>query len=142
MESESRKSNVQETVTKVAAQGKKQAQKLAEKAPVIKDKIAVLTGLAAKDPRLALSTWNEGPTKASIVAFMEAVTKKRGSDYIDPSERIAVFDNDGTLWPEKPIVIQLAYTLSRMAEMAEASPELREKQPYKSAYTHDFTMVE
>ena len=57
------------------------------------------------------------------------------------SDRIAIFDNDGTLWPEKPIVIQLAFTIERWGKQAEADPALREQQPYKSAYDHDFSWL-
>ena len=60
-----------------------------------------------------------------------------GDGFVAPEERIATFDNDGTLWAEKPIPIQLDFTLRRFAEMAEADPQLREQQPYKASYEHD-----
>lgn len=69
-------SNVQETVGKLANEAKRQTQNLAAKGPVVRDKIAELTGVAAKDPRLALSLWNDTPTRASIVAFVDAITDK------------------------------------------------------------------
>ena len=58
-----------------------------------------------------------------------------------PEERVAVFDNDGTLWCEKPLPIQLDFILRRLHEMAEAQPELRERQPWKSAYDRDYTWL-
>jgi phosphoserine phosphatase len=73
-----------------------------------------------------------------MVDFVDAVTEPGGSGFVAPEERVAVFDNDGTLWAEKPIPIQLDFTLRRFAEMAAADPALRELQPYKASYEHDF----
>ncbi len=83
-----------------------------------------------------LDCWNDTPTRAAIEGFVASVTSE-GPDFIDPTERIATFDNDGTLWSEKPIPIQLDFTLRRMAEMAEADPGLRSRQPWKAAYEGD-----
>ena len=83
-----------------------------------------------------LDTWNDGATKSAIVDFVARVTTP-GADFVPPEERVAVFDNDGTLWCEKPMYIQLAFLLRRFREQAEADPALREKQPYKAAYTGD-----
>lgn len=60
-----------------------------------------------------LSSWNDGPTKESIVKFVEAVTDENSPDYVEPSKRIAVFDNDGTLWCEQPIYPQVEFIVSR-----------------------------
>jgi hypothetical protein len=60
-----------------------------------------------------------------------------GPDYVEPQARVAVFDNDGTLWCEKPMYIQLDFLLRRFKEQAEADPSLRDQQPYKAAYTGD-----
>jgi phosphoglycolate phosphatase-like HAD superfamily hydrolase len=65
------------------------------------------------------------------------VTTEHGPDYVAPEARIAVFDNDGTLWCEKPMYIQLDFLLRRFKEQAEADPSLRDQQPYKAAYTGD-----
>jgi hypothetical protein len=86
----------------------------------------------------ALSTWNEGETKAAIVDFVERVTNEGGPDYIPPPERITTFDNDGTLWAEKPMPIEVGFILMRLAEMAEADGSLREKQPWKAAREKDY----
>ncbi len=85
-----------------------------------------------------LASWKDAPTRQAIVEFVDTVTDSGGSGFIAPQERVAVFDNDGTLWAEKPIPIQLDFTLRRFAEMAAADPALREQQPYKASYEHDF----
>lgn len=84
----------------------------------------------------ALQSWNDTPTLAAIEGYVESVTSD-GPDFVPPEERIATFDNDGTLWSEKPIPIQLDFTLGRMAEMAEADAGLRDQQPWKAAYEKD-----
>jgi phosphoglycolate phosphatase-like HAD superfamily hydrolase len=85
----------------------------------------------------ALDSWTDGPTKSAIVDFVDGVTAEGGPDYVAPEERIAVFDNDGTLWCEKPMYIQLDFLIRRFAEQAAADPSLREKQPYKAAVEGD-----
>jgi phosphoglycolate phosphatase-like HAD superfamily hydrolase len=84
-----------------------------------------------------LSSWITGPTKSAITDFVERVTEEGGPDYVEPAARVAVFDNDGTLWTEKPLVIQLDFTIRRFREMAEHDPALRTQQPYKAAYEGD-----
>jgi phosphoglycolate phosphatase-like HAD superfamily hydrolase len=84
-----------------------------------------------------LESWNDGPTKSAVVDFVRRVTAESGPDFVAPEERVAVFDNDGTLWCEKPMYIQLDFLLRRFKEQAEADPALREQQPYKAAYTGD-----
>jgi phosphoglycolate phosphatase-like HAD superfamily hydrolase len=84
-----------------------------------------------------LDSWTDGPTKSSIIDFVGRVTAQGSPDYVAPEERIAVFDNDGTLWCEKPMYIQLDFLIRRFAEQAEADPSLREKQPYKAAVEGD-----
>jgi phosphoserine phosphatase len=84
-----------------------------------------------------LATWHDGPTKSAIVEFVARVTTEGGPDYVAPEDRIAVFDNDGTLWCEKPMYIQLDFLLRRFKEQAAADPSLRDQQPYKAAYAGD-----
>src|ERR1700730_3878361 len=84
-----------------------------------------------------LDTWNDGETKSAIVDFVRRVTTEGGPDYVEPSLRVAVFDNDGTLWCEKPAYIQLDFLVPRLAEQAAADTSLREKQPYKAAADGD-----
>jgi FMN phosphatase YigB (HAD superfamily) len=85
-----------------------------------------------------LTSWNDTGTRRAIVEFVERVTDEGGSDYVPPSERIAVFDNDGTLWCEKPMPIELGFILERLATMAESEESLREKQPWKAAREADY----
>jgi len=87
------------------------------------------------DPQLA--SWNDGPTKSAITDFVGRVTEEGGSDYVEPAARVAVFDNDGTLWTEKPLVIQLDFTIRRFREISESDPTLRTQQPYQAAYEGD-----
>ena len=86
---------------------------------------------------IALDTWANGPTKSAIIDFVDRVTSEGGPDYVAPHERVAVFDNDGTLWCEKPMYIQLDFLIRRFAEQADADPSLRERQPYKAAAEGD-----
>ncbi len=83
-----------------------------------------------------LASWNDTPTRAAIEAYVEAVTTD-GPDFVPPEARVATFDNDGTLWPEKPMPIQLDFAVFRMREMAVADPSLQGEQPWKAAYQGD-----
>jgi phosphoserine phosphatase len=85
-----------------------------------------------------LASWNDGAAKAAIVGFVGRVTDEGGADYVVPAERIAVFDNDGTLWCEKPMPVELGFVLARLAEMAEADESLRDKQPWRAAHERDY----
>ncbi len=89
---------------------------------------------ASIDP---LASWHEGPTKDSILHFVTRVTTQGGADYLPPFERIAVFDNDGTLWSEKPFYFQLAFALDRVKALAADHPEWREQQPFKAVLEDD-----
>ena len=84
-----------------------------------------------------LQSWTDGPTKSVITDFVERVTEEGGPDYVEPAARVAVFDNDGTLWTEKPLVIQLDFTIRRFREMARNDSSLQDQQPYKAAYEDD-----
>jgi FMN phosphatase YigB (HAD superfamily) len=79
-----------------------------------------------------LASWNDTTTRTAIEEFVEAAARD-----LPPEERVAVFDNDGTLWCEKPMPIQLDFTLRRLAAMAESDEKLREEQPWKAAYEQD-----
>jgi FMN phosphatase YigB (HAD superfamily) len=87
---------------------------------------------------LQLASWNETATSRTIVDFVSSVTNQGSPHFIAPPERIAVFDNDGTLWPEKPMPIQLDFTIRRWVEQAEADPSLRDQQPWKAAHERDY----
>jgi phosphoglycolate phosphatase-like HAD superfamily hydrolase len=84
-----------------------------------------------------LASWVDGPTKSAIVDFVDGVSTEGSPDYVEPQDRVAVFDNDGTLWCEKPMYIQLDFLIRRFAEQANADPSLRQRQPYKAAAEGD-----
>ncbi|WP_448141614.1 HAD family hydrolase [Stenotrophomonas bentonitica] len=84
-----------------------------------------------------LKSWNAGPTRQAIIAFVTRVTLEDGPDYVPPAARIAVFDNDGCLWCEKPMPIQADFLMRRIAEQAEADPSLRDRQPWKAVHDRD-----
>jgi phosphoserine phosphatase len=79
-----------------------------------------------------LASWNDGPAKRAIVGFVERTVAD-----VPVEARVAAFDNDGTLWCEKPLPIQADFILRRLFEMADADPELRERQPWRAAYEQD-----
>jgi hypothetical protein len=89
----------------------------------------------ANDP---LPSWNETSTKRAIMDFVEGVTNEGRPNYVPPAARVATFDNDGTLWSEKPMPIQLDFIVRRLAAQAQADPSLRERQPWKASYEKDF----
>jgi phosphoserine phosphatase len=80
-----------------------------------------------------LAGWNDGAIKSAIVEFVDRTVHD-----VPPEERVAVFDNDGTLWCEKPLPIQADFILRRLTEMADADPALRGHEPWKGAYEHDY----
>jgi phosphoserine phosphatase len=84
-----------------------------------------------------LSLWNDTPIKQAILDFVAKVTDPNSAAYVPPEERIATFDNDGTLWCEKPLQPQFDFVLRRLAAMAEKEPSLRQQQPWLAAYTQD-----
>jgi len=96
--------------------------------------LTVAVALAA-DP---LPSWNDRHTKRAILAFVEKVTTPGSPDFVPPSERIATFDNDGTLWPSHPMYTQLAFTLDRIKALAPQHPEWKTKQPFKAVLDNDF----
>ena len=85
-----------------------------------------------------LSGWRERPSKQAVLDFVASVTGADGSTPIPVEDRVAVFDNDGTLWTEMPMPIQLDFILRRLVEMAEANAALRDQQPWKAAYTKEY----
>jgi phosphoglycolate phosphatase-like HAD superfamily hydrolase len=85
-----------------------------------------------------LESWNDTAARRTLLDFVERVTKEGSADFIPIAERVAVFDNDGTLWCEKPMPIQLDFILRRLAHMAEKDSSLRDRQPWKVAYEKDY----
>jgi hypothetical protein len=90
---------------------------------------------ATTDP---LPSWHDGPSKQMIVKFVEEVTNRNGEHYVEPPERVAVFDNDGTLWAEQPIYTQFLFILDRIRSMAAAHPEWKTTQPFQAVLENDF----
>ncbi|GAA4930965.1 haloacid dehalogenase-like hydrolase [Actinomycetospora succinea] len=86
---------------------------------------------------IGLDSWHDTETRSAIEDFVARVCDESGPDYLPSEARVAVADNDGTLWCEKPMPIQLDFTIRRLGEMARDDPSLRDTQPYKAAYSHD-----
>ena len=93
---------------------------------------------AADDP---LPSWNDGPTKQSIVDFVTKVTKDGGPDFVKPEDRVATFDNDGTLWIEQPMYNQFVFALDEVKAQANEHPEWKDKEPFKSVLAGDMKAV-
>ena len=91
-------------------------------------------GARAADP---LPSWNDGPAKQSIISFVEKVTAPGSPDFVPVPERIAVFDNDGTLWSEQPLPVQLYFVLDRVKALAPQHPEWKKKEPFASLLKGD-----
>jgi len=92
----------------------------------------------AQDP---LPSWNDTASKKAIVAFVEKVTKEGSPNFVPPTERIATFDNDGTLWAEQPIYFQFAFALDRVKALAPQHPEWKTKEPFASLLKGDMKGV-
>ena len=88
-----------------------------------------------------LASWNDTPTRQAVVDFVARTVEEGGAQYVPPAERIAVFDNDGTLWCEKPMPLELGFILQRLAEMAEQDPSLRARQPWQAAWEKDYAWL-
>ena len=88
-----------------------------------------------------LPSWNDGATKKSITDFVKRVTTEGGTDFVPVNERIATFDNDGTLWNEQPMYVQLAFLLARVKELAPQHPEWKTTQPFQGILEGDMKAV-
>ena len=93
----------------------------------------VLPALGA-DP---LPSWNEGEAKQSVIEFVQKVTTPGSPDFVPVPERIAVYDNDGTLWAERPIPVQAAYMLDRIKALAPQHPEWKTQEPFAALLKGD-----
>ncbi|MCW1411902.1 haloacid dehalogenase-like hydrolase [Rhizobium sp. 1AS11] len=99
--------------------------------------LCLLTAASAVAQTDALPSWNDTASKQAIVSFVEKVTKAGSADFVPEPERIAVFDNDGTLWVEHPMYTQLAFALDRVKALAPQHPEWKETQPFKAVLEGD-----
>jgi hypothetical protein len=98
--------------------------------------LVVVGNVAAAQPD-PLPSWNDGPNKQAIVDFVQAVTKEGGPHFVPAPQRIATFDNDGTLWSEQPIYFQFAFALDRVKALAPEHPEWKTQQPFKAVLDGD-----
>lgn len=96
--------------------------------------MSICAGAEQKDP---LPSWNEGTVKAALLQFVLTVTDRSRSDYVPPEDRIAVFDNDGTLWSEQPIYFQAFFAMDRVKALSARHPEWKERQPFKAVLDND-----
>jgi phosphoserine phosphatase len=96
--------------------------------------LAAITAAAQTDP---LPSWNHGQTKSAILEFVQTTTDKSSPKFVPPAERIATFDNDGTLWPSHPMYTQLAFALDRIKALAPQHPEWKTQQPFKAVLDND-----
>jgi hypothetical protein len=84
-----------------------------------------------------LPSWNDGAAKSAIVDFVARVTRDGGADYLPPAERVATFDNDGTLWCEQPFQVQVYFLIDRVKALAASDPAVAQRQPFKAVLEHD-----
>jgi phosphoglycolate phosphatase-like HAD superfamily hydrolase len=104
--------------------------------------LTLLLTLALSLPALAqtsepLPSWNDGPAKKNIIEFVQAVTDQSSKDFVKPADRIAVFDNDGTLWSEQPMYFELLFALEEVKRTAPQHPEWKTTQPFKAVLEND-----
>jgi len=102
--------------------------------------LTVVLGLATVNVAAGqdvLPSWREGASKQAIIEFVQQVTNPNSSAFVPPQERIAVFDNDGTLWSEQPFYFQLAFALDRVKMLAPQHPEWKTQQPFKAVLEND-----
>lgn len=103
--------------------------------------LALVVFVASAGRAEPLASWSDGPAKAAILSFVERVTEQGSPDFVKPAARIAVFDNDGTLWTEQPMYVQLAFALDRVRALAPEHPEWKEKEPFASLLAGDLKGV-
>jgi len=99
--------------------------------------VLLSAGLATAQTADPLSSWNDGKAKQSIIEFVAKVAKQGSPDFVPPAERIAVFDNDGTLWSEQPMYFQLIFAIDRVKALAPEHPEWKDKAPFSSLLKGD-----
>ena len=97
--------------------------------------LILAASLSAADP---LPSWAETDARARIIEFVESVTNTGGPDYVTPADRVAVFDNDGTLWGEQPVYFQLIYAVDTVQKMVETDPDFASSDALKAAATGDY----
>jgi hypothetical protein len=103
--------------------------------------IGSFLGCAAAEDADPLPSWNDGAARRSVVAFVERVTRENGPDFVPAAERIAAFDNDGTLWSEQPYYVQVAFALDRIKALSPAHPEWRDRPLFRAALDRDIRAI-
>ena len=100
---------------------------------------ALLPGTAAmaQDTGSQLASWNDGPAKQAIIDFVRATTDASSSKFVPPQERIATFDQDGTLWVEHPMYTQVIYCLDRVPAVVAQKPQLKNRESFKTVLSGD-----
>src|SRR5215467_10279340 len=88
-----------------------------------------------------LPSWNDGPARQAIVSFVNKVTDKSGTNYVPPENRIATFDQDGTLWVEQPLYTQAMFALARVHELAPQHPEWKQRELFKAILTNNHEAI-
>jgi hypothetical protein len=106
--------------------------------PQLKEVLVPVATAAQADP---LPSWSDTAAKRNTLAFVQSVTVQNGPDYVPPAARIAVFDNDGTLWSEQPLYIQLAFAFDRVKALAPEHPEWRTTQQFQAVLENDTTAL-
>jgi hypothetical protein len=99
--------------------------------------ISAMAGEALAQAADPLASWNEGSAKEAILNFVAAVTREGSPDFVPPSQRIATFDNDGTLWVEQPMYTQLAFAIDRVKALAPLHPDWKDKEPFRAVLEGD-----
>ncbi|MCB0515570.1 MAG: hypothetical protein R2798_10225 [Chitinophagales bacterium] len=89
----------------------------------------------------ALPSFNFGIAKQNIVSFIQMITDENSTEYVAPEDRVAVFDNDGTLWVEQPLPSQIYFTFDRLKELAKTEPDLANEMPYKAVVDNDMAAI-
>src|SRR5262245_32085101 len=92
---------------------------------------------AREDRSDPLPSWNDGAAKKAIIAFIEKTTDKKSKQFVPPEQRVATFDQDGTLWVEQPMYTQVIYCMERVPAVVKQKPELKEVEPFKTVLSGD-----
>jgi hypothetical protein len=102
---------------------------------ILSPRIGIAEGQSPGDP---LPSWNDGSAKAAVLRFVRDTTDKSSPKYVEPADRIATFDQDGTLWTEHPLYGQAAFALARVGELAPTHPEWKQKEPFRTVLAGDY----
>src|SRR5580704_12361886 len=102
---------------------------------------AVPQAVCANAQTAQLASWTDGSAKQGIISFVKEVTDKSGTKYVEPQDRIATFDQDGTLWVEHPLYTQATFALARVHDLAPQHPEWKQRDPFKTVLANDLAAI-